>query len=295
MCRSHACASGPRRRNSPSRSRPDPSACGSPRRPGRRDVAPSAPAWRQSARRHAFPSASGTPFGGGGGATPIRFPRIHLPRIHRRGAVGIRRNGQNTALPQQAAAMRILVQVHAAEACAVDVGNSVVLGQPLVEVGVLRAQQVEHAAVLPEDVVRGKVRSPAGTPAADCRRSRRRSACRDWSRQGCAGTATGPRSSSPACATGRPRACGEPVASSTPGARSLFWIARSSSSSSGMLLHRKNESRDANSTSLILIRVFGAMPFGSCSMRNRNSGLTSTARSPMSMPSSNDPPARACL
>ena len=52
----------------------------------------------------------------------------------------------------------------------------------------------------------------------------------------------------------------------------------------GTLLHRKKESRDASSRSLMRYTVAGAAPGGSCSMRKRKSGETSSARSAFSMP-----------
>ena len=53
-----------------------------------------------------------------------------------------------------------------------------------------------------------------------------------------------------------------------------------------MLLHRKNDSRDASSRSLMRYAVFGATPAGSRSTRNRNSRLTRMALRAASMPAS---------
>src|SRR5258705_105954 len=54
------------------------------------------------------------------------------------------------------------------------------------------------------------------------------------------------------------------------GCRLFPCVAELSSSSSGALLHRKYESRDASSRSATRYTLFGAAPAGSCSMRNRN-------------------------
>ena len=75
--------------------------------------------------------------------------------------------------------------------------------------------------------------------------------------------------------------------SSTAGLSRSPRAARSISSSSGMLLQRKNDSRDASSRSLIGYTPPADTRAGSRSMRKRNSGLDSTADSPISMPASN--------
>src|SRR5213082_1615904 len=64
--------------------------------------------------------------------------------------------------------------------------------------------------------------------------------------------------------------------SSTAGSWSLPVTAASSSSSSGTLLQRKKDSRDASWRSVMRYGVFDASPGGSRSTRNRNSGLTRT-------------------
>ena len=74
-----------------------------------------------------------------------------LAALHRRGAIGHRREQQDAALRQQAAAR--LRQRHAAEAGAGDVGNAVVPREPLVDERVVGGDQIEHAAVLADDAV----------------------------------------------------------------------------------------------------------------------------------------------
>ncbi len=70
-----------------------------------------------------------------------------LAAQHRRRAVGIRRHGQQAALAEQSAAPAV-GQRHAPEAVAVDVRNPVVPGQALVHEGVVRAQELDDAAIL---------------------------------------------------------------------------------------------------------------------------------------------------
>ena len=83
--------------------------------------------------------------------------------------------------------------------------------------------------------------------------------------------------------------------SSTTGSLSLPRSARSSSSASGMVLHRKNDRRDASSTSLRRwARPLSAVD-GSRSMRNRKSGDTSIASTAAWMPLSKSPPVAAAL
>ena len=77
-------------------------------------------------------------------------------------------------------------------------------------------------------------------------------------------------------------------------AGSMSWLraATSSSSSSGMLLQRKKESREASSRSLRRYGVLGGVSGGSRSMRNRNSGSTSSRSIPAWIPVSKSPSAR---
>ena len=94
-------ASGRCRRSSRARSRSDPSACGSRRRPGWRGAPPCARA--STAPCPAFSSSGGTFGGGGGGGVPRMFVSTYLPRMHRRGAVRVRGERQDAALAEQPA------------------------------------------------------------------------------------------------------------------------------------------------------------------------------------------------
>ncbi len=83
-----------------------------------------------------------------------------------------------------------------------------------------------------------------------------------------------------------------PAARSSAGSLSRPRSAASSSSSSGIVLHRKNDSREARSRSLTRYGVLGATFAGSSSMRNRNDGLTSMRSIARCMPVSNPPSVR---
>ena len=83
----------------------------------------------------------------------------------------VRRDRQHAALPQQAAALAFGGERHAAEPASVDVGNSVVLRQALVEERVVRPDQSRARCDPRAARCRRRARSPAGRPAAGCRRS----------------------------------------------------------------------------------------------------------------------------
>ena len=71
---------------------------------------------------------------------------------HGRGAIGIRGQHQDGALSQQAVA-RLVVERHATEVAALDRLDAVVHRQALVEEGVVRRQQLDHAAIAAQDAV----------------------------------------------------------------------------------------------------------------------------------------------
>ena len=75
------------------------------------------------------------------------------PTNDRRCSGGVRRDGQHAALPQQAAALAIWRQGHAAKAAAVDIWNPVVLREALIEKGIVRSDQIEHAAIVSQHAV----------------------------------------------------------------------------------------------------------------------------------------------
>ena len=56
-------------------------------------------------------------------------------------------------MTQQSAAPAVFLQRHAPEAAAIDVRDAVMLRQPFVDERVVRAQQVEHAAILAQDAL----------------------------------------------------------------------------------------------------------------------------------------------
>ena len=128
------------------------------RRPDSRDAA----AMRSRIERHAAAGPGsrrgpGTSGGGGGGGVPSRFSSIHLPR-----STGDVRCGYAVTvrmLPWPSSPRRLSsVDRDAPEVAALDVGNAVVPGQPFVEEGVVRRQQIQHAAVLAQDAVEQQLR-----------------------------------------------------------------------------------------------------------------------------------------
>src|SRR5262249_45612124 len=75
------------------------------------------------------------------------------PTNDRRCSGRVRGDGQDAALPQQPAAVAVRRQGHAAKAAAVDIWNPIVLGKALIEKGVVRPDQIEHAAILADYAV----------------------------------------------------------------------------------------------------------------------------------------------
>ena len=71
---------------------------------------------------------------------------------HGRGAIRIRGQHQDGALAQQAVARRVLER-HSTEVAALDRLDAVVHRQALVEEGVVRRQQLEHAAIAAQHAV----------------------------------------------------------------------------------------------------------------------------------------------
>src|SRR5207247_3936097 len=84
-----------------------------------------------------------------------------LAANHRRGPRGIRRHRENAALAKQPAPLSVLAQRDAAEATAIDVLNAVMLRESFIQKRVIRLQQVEHAAVLAQDILNKELRFPA--------------------------------------------------------------------------------------------------------------------------------------
>ena len=139
----------------------------------------------------------------------------------------------------------------AAKLAAVDALDSVMLGEALIEEGVIRGQQIDDAAILAQrafDQQLGFLLERLTQVLVEVRKGCRiRLYSRDIAQeQPLAGEV---RSPAPASAD-RP-ACAGPGASRTAGSPSSPRSATASSSSSGMLLHRKKDRRDASSTSLI--------------------------------------------
>src|SRR5205807_5888638 len=75
-----------------------------------------------------------------------------LAALYNRGAIRIRRHGENAALREQATAAGIS-QFDAAELRSVNAGNAVELSKPLVHIRVLRVQELGDGPVLAQDRV----------------------------------------------------------------------------------------------------------------------------------------------
>ena len=233
-----------------------------------------------------FSRSAGTFGGGGGGGAPSRFSSSHLPRITGDVRFGIRRHRQNAALAEQSRPPIVRIR-HAPEMAAVDVrqcrsaapaARSGTCSRPSAGRRTLRSacswscdEQLRFALErLTQVVVEvGKTDSAFGATRAQVSQIQPLPGeIRDERRRPRIGAAS-------ACTC-----CFEhaPARFSWPRA------ARSSSSSSGMLLQRKNDSRDASvEIDQTIGRARRALA-GSCSTRNRNFGDTSTASSPHSMP-----------
>ena len=156
--------------------------------------------------------SGGTFGGGGGGGVPRRFSRIHLPRST--GDVRFAYDVTVRMLPWPSSPPRTLssASVDAPEVAAVDVRNAVVLREPLVDERVVRAQQIEHAAVLVHDALEEQLRFAAERLPQVVVEVREQPRIGLDARRGCAGTATARRSWSPAPRSAGRRACGAPAA-----------------------------------------------------------------------------------
>ena len=192
--------------------------------------------------------------------------------------------------PEQPAAVRIRHR-HAAEVRAVDAADAVVPREPLVDervVGVRadrapggsRGRCWRNSSSVSRRIAWRTLSSKSGNSSTSGVTLSRLRSCSHW----------------PVNAVISASARGSAIirrtcASSTPGARSRPAIARFSSSSSGMLLQRKNDSRLASSSSVTRCGVPAGRLAGSLSERNRKAGLVRIRARPVRMPASKSPPA----
>src|SRR5262245_26161046 len=77
---------------------------------------------------------------------------------HRRSPRRVGRDRQYAALPQQSATLAFRRERHAPEAAAIDIGNSVVLRQALVEKGGIRLEQIKHTAIRSHNAIHEEFR-----------------------------------------------------------------------------------------------------------------------------------------
>ena len=190
-------------------------------------------------------------------------------------------------------AARLIRDGHLAEVAAVDVGDPVVLRQPLVDERVVGRQELGDAAVLAHDVLEQELGlAPHRLPqvVVEIREllDVRPRALQVAQEQPLAGEVLDER---------RRARIGEHSLDLLVENVALAELAlrgeRRAAASSGGALQRKNASRDASAASSSAYSEPGAAPSGSGSSRNRNFGLVRITRNADSMPASNPPRARA--
>ena len=124
-------------------------------------------------------------------------------------------------------------------------------GQPLVHEGIIRVQQIDHAAVLMHDAAEEQFRSLFASPAAGCRRNRE-TARRRSQRLQSAQVQPLPGEVDDELVRARiGTACAALVARERRARAAYSGWRELISSSSGMLLHKKNDRREASSRSLM--------------------------------------------
>ena len=167
---------------------------------------------------------------------------------HRRGARRIGRNGQDARLREHAATLAI-GEFHAAEGGAGHAVDSVVLREPLVQVRVLRVEELEDAAVLADDVLEEQHRLVAHREAQVVVEGGELLAIRSDRLEG---AELQPLAAELLDQRRRPRierACGAPAPRARPACAACRRSASRRSSASGMLAQRKYDRRDASSCS----------------------------------------------
>ena len=183
---------------------------------------------------------------------PRKVCRNHLPRVT--GEVRAASDVTVSSAPFPSRPRRMSSsgpERDAAELAAVDVRDAVVLRQPFVDERVVRRQQIEDAAVLVDDAVEEQLHLAPERLAQIVVEVREHVHDRLF-RLHAAHVQPLPRE----VARPAPRDRGSAIirrtcCSSTAGSLSLPCVATVSSSSSGMLLHRKNDNREASSRSLM--------------------------------------------
>ena len=198
-----------------------------------------------------FSSSVGT-FGGGVPAARLNVLEDERAAQHRRRAVRVGRRHQHGAFAEQSPARRFL-ELDALEAVALHVGDAVVQRDALVEERVLRPQQIDDAAVFPEDAV-GEQRQLGAEILARIGAARRIREHRRIRHDLVQPLHVEPLMDEVARQRHRAR-IGEhapsPACRAPPASLSLPSMPSCSSSSSGIVFQRKNESFDASSRSLI--------------------------------------------
>ena len=239
----------------------------------------------------AFSSSAGTPAGGSGGGASSRLSSTHRPRST--GEVRVAYDDTVSTLACVSTPPRWpSVRSTRRNVGPVTPVHAVVLRQPLVEVRVLRVEELEDAPVLADDVLEEQHRLVAHREAQVVVEGSGTSRDRGRPTRGRGTAATVRRTPRPAPTTWHRRACGAPAPRARPACAACRRSASRRSSASGMLDQRKYDRRDASSCSLTgTACVPAVVATRSCSMRNRKSGETSSACSAIASASSNDSPA----
>ena len=237
--------------------------------------------------------SGGTFGGGGGGGVPSRFSRTTCRAAPAR--CGSHTTSPSGCCPARAGRRRTArrSQRHAPEVAAVDVRDAVVPRQPLVEERVVRAAADRARCGPRARCSRRKLGLAPQRLAQVVVEIREQPRIRRRLLRGCAGTATGRRSSSRAPRrAGRP-ACAAPAARAPPARCSLpragqveQLVVRNAAPQEERQARRQFEVADAVAPS-------GAMPRRVPLDAEQESGLTSSARSAISMPASKPAPRRA--
>ena len=176
----------------------------------------------------------------------------HLPRVTGEVRSGLEVVARNAPLPSRPLRdFHVRAERDAPELAAVDVRDAVVLGQPLVDERVVGRQQVDDAAILADDAVEQQLDFAAHRLAQRIVEVRDRAAAAATSRRGRAGSATGPAKLTASASAFGSFSMRRTCCSSTAGSFSRPARGELQQLRVGAGLHRKNDSRDARSTSLM--------------------------------------------
>ena len=82
-----------------------------------------------------------------------------------RRSVGVRRHSENASLAKQPSTFAVLIQRNSPEPAAVDIGDSIMLGEAFIQISVVRLQQIENIPIFAQDAFEEELRFlPEGLP-----------------------------------------------------------------------------------------------------------------------------------